>query len=229
MGRSQRRQHGRHDHTGLVTGLAERGFVVFDNVGQRHRRDDPHAPVGRLHMVGNFGFFHVEGQRLFQPEADHAFGFVPFGGQGLEIEQHDSDGGIGQHGNHVPRTPADTAQGVAEGFVHRVGLPQVGFDQVGDHAAGGEVARGAPFQSASTALGNPARQHAVSRNFTSQLRPGSGIGSTAHEYVVILQVKRGPGCNCNNRKGTGLSRKSSVFSCQLNPGVSTWDFLTTED
>ncbi len=137
-------------------------------------------------MVGNLGLVHVEGQRFLQPEADHAFGFIALGGESLKVEQHHADRGIGQHGNHVARTAADAAQGVAHGFVHRVGLPQVGLDQVGNHAAGGEFARGARFERAPAVLRNPARKHAVSRNFAGQFRPGSGIGDTAHKYVVIL-------------------------------------------
>ncbi len=168
-------------------------------------------------MVGNLGFVHVEGQGFLQPEADHAFGFVALGGQGLEIEQHHADGGIGQNCDHVPRTAADAAQGVANGFVHRVGLPQVGLDQVGNHAAGREFARGAGFQRAAAVLGNPARQHAVSGNFAGQLRPGSGHWRSTQlmSMYLILQVKRGRACNCNSRKGTGLSvvsRRSSVVS-----------------
>jgi hypothetical protein len=131
-------------------------------------------------MVGDLGFVHVEGQGLLEPEAHHAFGFIPFGGQRLEVEQHHPHGGIRQNRDDVMRPSTDAAQGVANGFVHRVGLPQIGLDQVGNHAAGSQFGGSAGFQGATAILGNPAHQYPVSGNFASQLRPGSGLWKSAH-------------------------------------------------
>ena len=91
-----------------------------------------------------------------------------------------SYGGIGQNRDDVMRPATDAAQGVANGLVHGIRLSQVGLDQVGNHAAGGEFGGSAGFQGAAVILGNPAHQHSVSRNFASQLRPGSGLWKSTH-------------------------------------------------
>ena len=164
--RSQRRQHRRHYHSGFVTGLAKCGFVVFDHVGQRHRRNHPHAGAGRLHVVGNLGLVHVEGQRFLQPEANHALGFIAFRRQSLEVEQHHADGGIGQDRDHVPRTPAQAAQRVAQQpRRRRPAAARLVSIRSGTTLPGREFVRSARFQRTSAILGDPARQARGRRKF----------------------------------------------------------------
>ena len=143
-------------------------------------------------MIGDFGFIHIEGQGLLQPETDHAFGLLVICGKRVKIEQHYADRGVGKHRYHITRAAAYSAQSVGNSFIDRAALAQVGLNQVWNHAARRQL-MGCAFGYYVATIGNPAGEHTVRRNLAGQLGLGTGIQLRTH-------VRRG-------RSNQTLSRK----------------------
>ncbi len=123
-------------------------------------------------MVGNLGFLHVEGQRLFQAEANHALGFVLVGGQRIEVEQDHPHGRIGQNSDNVTETTRHRADRIIDCLANNFRLQDIGLGQIRYYAAGREFANRASLDHA-PGIGDSARQHTVRGNLAGN--PGPSV------------------------------------------------------
>ena len=94
----KRGEAGGKNRAGLVAGGADGGFVLGEDGAGKHGGE--HLPLGLVlgeDLVADAGVLHVEGNHFAQAEAQDGKGFSGAGGQGIEVEHEDADGGVGKH------------------------------------------------------------------------------------------------------------------------------------
>ena len=139
------------------------------HAGQRHRHHHFDRRSSGLRVIREGGFLHIEGQRFFQPKADYARRFLRVLGQRVKLQQHGTHGGVGQYGDDVARTAADSRQRLRDYLADRRWISDVGSRERRIDGAGGQLPRG--MQLHEIPLNRCARgQHTVGENLARQQR-----------------------------------------------------------
>ena len=83
--------------------------------GHGDREDTDEAARGGHDLIADGGIVGVEGQELFEAEANDGEGFGGLAGQRVEVEQKDADGGVGDDEGGLAAALADGFEGLADG------------------------------------------------------------------------------------------------------------------
>src|SRR5580658_3704354 len=93
----ERREGAGEDGSGFEAGFTHGGLVLLEDVARDRDGEDAHVGLGRAHdLEADHGVLNLKGHELFEAEAHHGQRLGELGGQCVEVEQEDADGGVGE-------------------------------------------------------------------------------------------------------------------------------------